>query len=157
MKKRSTVVKYSENVADKFQDYLTDEAAIIKNGFAEKIFFPVNHGEVMKIVLEASNTKTPITVSGGGTGLSGGRVPLGGWIIATDEMRRIEHNDLELWSDPETKIEYGVNLQNSDETNSLLTVPVSMTIQSIQNFVRERGWFFPPDPTERSAYIGGGY
>lgn len=155
MNKRSIVVKYFENIADKFQDYLTDEAAIIKNGFAEKIFFPVNQKEVTDIVLEASSTKTPITISGGGTGLSGGRVPLGGWIIATDEMRRINNNDQELWFDPETKIEYGVNLQTIDEANALLTVPVSMTIQSIQNYVREKGWFFPPDPTERSAFIGG--
>ncbi|MCE7734096.1 MAG: FAD-binding oxidoreductase [Candidatus Heimdallarchaeota archaeon] len=155
MKKRSIVVKYSENIADKFQDYLTDEAAIIKNGFADKIFFPVNQKEVIEIVLEASSTKTPITISGGGTGLSGGRVPLGGWIIATDDIIRIEHPEHEVWSDPETKIEYGLNLHSIDETNALLTVPVSMTIQSIQNYVRAKGWFFPPDPTERTAFIGG--
>ena len=37
----------------------------------------------------------------------------------------------------------------------MLTVPISITVKSIQNYVKEKGWFYPPDPTERTSFIGG--
>ncbi len=148
-------MKSYENVPDRFQNYLTDEAAIIKDGHADKIYFPTNRSEVIRVLMEGNNTSTPITISGGGTGLSSGRVPQGGWILATDDMKSIENINHEKWTDPETKIEYGVLLKEIDNEYAEFTVPVSMTIKAIQNYVREMGWFYPPDPTERSAFVGG--
>jgi D-lactate dehydrogenase (cytochrome) len=149
------LVKSFENVVERYQNYLTDEAAIVKDGHAEKIYFPNNESDVVEVLKEASNSSTPITISGGGTGLSSGRVPRGGWILATDDLKSIEDIRREKWTDPETKIEYGVLLKELDNEYAELNVPASMTIKAIQNYVREMGWFYPPDPTERSAFVGG--
>ncbi|MDH5403234.1 MAG: FAD-binding oxidoreductase, partial [Candidatus Heimdallarchaeota archaeon] len=109
------------------------------------------------IIKEANSIEIPVTISGGGTGLSGGRAPLGGWIIATDNMVTLEEDEGNSirWQDVEVKKTYQVHLEEINHNKALLTVPVSMTIKSIQNFVKDSGWFYPPDPTERSAFIGG--
>lgn len=149
------MVKYSESVLIDYADYLTDESGIVTDGHAEIIFFPTSESEVIEIVNKSKNDNVPVTVSGGGTGISGGRVPRFGWIIATDKMNSITNVKAEDWKDPETDLDYNLSLEEIDNKSALLTVPISITIKSIQNYVREQGWFYPPDPTERTSYIGG--
>lgn len=147
------LVKYSDNISGEYPDYLDDESGIVK-GKADRIYFPENELGIIEIIKEAKKSRIPITISGGGTGISGGRVPLKGWIIATDKMRSISDTEHEVWEDPETKIKYQVKLEENEE-NALLTIPVSMTVKAIQNYCREKKWFYPPDPTERTSFIGG--
>ncbi|MCY3410271.1 MAG: FAD-binding oxidoreductase [Candidatus Heimdallarchaeota archaeon] len=135
-----------------FEQYLVDEAALIK-GTADKIFFPRTPHQVAEIIIDANINKIPVSISGGGTGLSGGRVPLGGWIIATDKMVSVEKAT--GWRDPVSGIEYGLELIEVDDSTALLRVPVAMPLQSIQDFCKETGWYYPPDPTERTSFIGG--
>ena len=137
-----------------YQSYLNDESNIVTNGNADRIYFPQNESEVQEIVKNANQSSTPVTISGGGTGISGGRVPQSGWLIATDKMNVIEGIS-ELWTDPETKNEYHLLLKEIDSDTAVLTVPVSITVKAVQNYVREKGWFYPPDPTERTSYLGG--
>ncbi len=148
-------MKRFSDVANAFPDYLTDESHLMTSDNAEEILFPESTKEVQEIVQQANKLGKQITISGGGTGIAAGRVPLSGWIVATDEMRSVEGGI--SWTDPETGVTYSYKLQEVDENNALLTVPVSITVKSIQNLVRELGWFYPPDPTERSAFIGGNF
>ncbi len=146
-------MKVERAVLEKYPDYLNDESGLV-NGKADAIYFPENEEEVCQILKDASKRKTPVTVSGGGTGISGGRVPLEGWILATDLMRQIPLDGAETWVDEEFNERFSLKLiEYGDE--AILIVPVAMRLKSIQNFVRERGWFYPPDPTERSSFIGG--
>ncbi|MCE7734411.1 MAG: FAD-binding oxidoreductase [Candidatus Heimdallarchaeota archaeon] len=149
------MVKYYESVGTEYTDYLTDESGIVADGNADRIFFPTSESEVTEIILNSNNDKIPVTISGGGTGISGGRVPREGWIIATDQMNSITTKNSENWKDPETGLEYQLYLEKIDDKSGLLTVPISITVESIQNFVKEKGWFYPPDPTERTSFIGG--
>ncbi|HKZ41223.1 MAG TPA: FAD-binding oxidoreductase, partial [Candidatus Hodarchaeales archaeon] len=140
--------------------YLSDEAGIVK-GNAERIFFPETEEDIIELTKLATKARIPITISGGGTGISGGRVPLGGWIVATDKMRKLPSNDRsqefpkEIWNDPETGIGYEIRLETLDEDDALITVPVSMPLKALQAWSSRHGWFYPPDPTERSAFLGG--
>ncbi len=153
--------KHYDDVAGRFSGYLNDESGVVRDGRAERIYFPSTEKELREIVQEASVASVPVSVSGGGTGVSGGRVPRGGWILATDEMRTLSSKDEDqaskqwLWTDPETRTQYEVRLKTTPAGSALLTVPVSITVKGIQDLGRECGWFYPPDPTERSAFIGG--
>ncbi len=148
-------MKVSSNVKEDFPAYLNDEAKLLE-GTASKIYFPESESEITEILVEAYSSSTPITVSGGGTGISGGRVPLGGWIIATDKMTSLiqtSHKTV-FWTDPEFLERYELSVfEMGGET--ILRVPPAIRLKSIQNFCAENGLFYPPDPTERNAFIGG--
>jgi D-lactate dehydrogenase (cytochrome) len=151
-------VRSSIAVKIDYPEYLNDESGLISNGNAEKIFFPESENELIEIVKMSYSQKTPITISGGGTGISGGRVPLNGWIIATDNLTCISAenaNDKFQWSDQSTGKSYELELIIVSENEARFRVPVSISVKEIQNFCKEHGWFYPPDPTERTAYIGG--
>ena len=85
-----------KNHQEKIENYLTDESNMIKGGMASKIFFPRTEREVIEIVEKSKKYNTTITISGGGTGVAGGRVPLSGWIIATDKMLSIKRGDRKM-------------------------------------------------------------
>ena len=39
---------------------------------------------------EASAAGVPVTIAGGGTGVTGGGVPLGGWVLSVEKLNRLE-------------------------------------------------------------------
>ncbi|MEY3349550.1 MAG: hypothetical protein RLY46_1589, partial [Bacteroidota bacterium] len=89
--------------------------------------------EIMKICNTHSIHVTP---RGAGTGLSGGALPhLGGVLIATDRLNTI----LEI-----------------DEKNLQVTTEPGVITEVLQNAVKEKGLFYPPDPSSKgSCFIGG--
>ena len=116
---------------DEIQNYLSD-ASYLKGGNASEVVFPETADEIAKILAEATRTKTPVTVSGAGTGTVAGRVPLGGIVIATDKL-----NHIKSISSGSAIAEAGVRLID------------------LQRAVEPEGLLYPPDPTERSCFIGG--
>ena len=89
--------------------------------------------EVMKI---CNANKIPVTPRGAGTGLSGGALPhKGGVLISFERMNSI----LEI-----------------DERNLQVTTEPGVITEVLQNAVKEKGLFYPPDPSSRgSCFIGG--
>lgn len=91
--------------------------------------------EISKVVKYAYEHSIPIVARGSGTGLVGASVPIhGGIMIETTQMNKI----LEL-----------------DEDNLTLTVEPGVLLMEIGKYVEERDFFYPPDPGEKSATIGG--
>lgn len=91
--------------------------------------------EVSKIARYAYENNIPLVARGSGTGLVGGAVPIhGGIMINLSKMNKI----LEL-----------------DEENLTLTVEPGVLLMEIADFVEEQNLFYPPDPGEKSATIGG--
>ena len=72
-----------------------------------------------------------MTVGGAGTGVTGGRVPQGGWAISLDKLRRLEIRDGRAVAGA------GISL---------------LELQAAASATRQ---FYPPDPTERTASVGG--
>src|SRR5258707_13485415 len=119
---------------DEIQDYLSD-ASYLKGGNASRVVFPETVDDVAKILADATQTKTPVTISGAGTGTVAGRVPLGGIVIATDQLnhiRRVSRED----GGGRARAEPGVRLID------------------VQRSVEVEGFLYPADPTERSDFIG---
>ena len=70
--------------------YLED-ASGLKGGHAERVIVPPMNDEVVAAALrEASAAGIPVTVSGAGTGVAGGRVPFGGWVLSLEKFTRLE-------------------------------------------------------------------
>ena len=75
--------------ASEIARYLNDESAAFV-GTADRLYTPTDANEVAAILRQATEEKAAITISGAGTSITGARVPTGGgWILATDQLRRI--------------------------------------------------------------------
>jgi D-lactate dehydrogenase (cytochrome) len=117
---------------DEIQNYLIDASNF--KGTCDAVYFPENTEDISDILKNAYKNNTPVTVSGNGTGLTGGRVPEGGIVISTEKLNNIiEINDKELFA----IVEPGVMLSEFLDT------------------VKQKGLLYPPDPTEKNCFIGG--
>ena len=136
---------------DRIRNYLSDESAAF-HGRADELFLPANEAEVAEIVRSANRTRTLLTVSGGGTGITGSRVPMnGGAVLSVERMvcAGSEPQDgFEAAEGPEGSI-----LLNRDR--KLAVVPPGMTLSALDAILAWFGLLYPPDPTEMSAMIGG--
>ena len=116
------------------EDFCHDELASVHSR-PEVLVRPNSTEEVASLMAYASEHGIPVTPRGQGTGLVGGAVPLfGGLLLDMSGMNRI----LEL-----------------DEDNLTLTVEPGVLLMDIIKFVEEKDLFYPPDPGEKSATIGG--
>ena len=120
---------------DEIQDYLSD-ASFVRGGNALSVIFPETAEEVASILRDAKQTETPVTISGAGTGTVAGRVPFGGIVIATDKLNRIG------------------NLVPTDG-GGRITAEAGVRLIELQRTVESQGLIYPPDPTERTCFIGG--
>ncbi|MBV8897661.1 MAG: FAD-binding oxidoreductase, partial [Acidobacteriaceae bacterium] len=100
-------------------------------GSAEQVLVPATVDELREIVNEASRTNTPLTIAGAGTGLTGARVPHGGWVISLDRFRKLE-------------IEHGRAICGC-----------GVVLSDLQSAAARTRQFLGPNPTESSACIGG--
>ncbi len=117
-------------------DHLTDASRF--PGKADRIFFPGTEQEVAWILRKAAKENAPVTISGAGTGLTGARVPQGGFILCTERMNRI----LEARWDPA-------------RAEGHLSVQPGVLLKEMDEALDKKELFFPPDPGERQASIGG--
>src|SRR5437763_5832867 len=120
---------------DEIQNYLSD-ASYVRGGHATRVLFPESAEDVSTMLAEATAAQTPVTISGAGTGTVAGRVPFGGIVIATDKLNHIKGVRRE-YRGGTTIAESGVRLID------------------LQRAVESEGLLYPPDPTERTCFIGG--
>jgi len=116
------------------EDYSHDELGGVMSK-PEVMVEVLSTEEVSKIMKYAYANNIPVVVRGSGTGLVGASVAIyGGIMINMSKMNRI----LEL-----------------DEENLTLTVEPGVLLMEIAKFVQDHDLFYPPDPGEKSATIGG--
>lgn len=116
------------------EDFSHDELSGIKK-FPEVLIEVQSAEEVSRIMKYAYENNIPVTPRGAGTGLVGGAVAIhGGIMINLSKMNRI----LEL-----------------DQDNLTLTVEPGVLLMEVTKMVEEHDLFYPPDPGEKTATIGG--
>lgn len=124
-------VLFKENINE---DYSHDELGGIKK-MPDIVVQAINSEEISKVMKYAYEKGIPVTPRGSGTGLVGAAVPLeGGIVIDLSRMNKM----LEL-----------------DEENLTLTLEPGVLLMEISKYVEEFDLFYPPDPGEKSATIGG--
>lgn len=97
---------------------------------------PRTAAQISEILKVCNENKIPVTPRGAGTGLSGGALPqLGGVVISTERMNSI----LEI-----------------DEKNLQVITEPGVITEVLQDAVKAKKLFYPPDPASRgSCFIGG--
>ena len=128
-----------ERISDEHALYLRDESRSI--GKADFIAFPSCDADVREALAFARERGLPVTTQGGRTGLAAGAVPHSGLVLNLGRMDRIpgweRSGDAFL-----LRVQPGVLLVN------LRQYAASLRSQT-------GPFFFPPDPTETTASIGG--
>jgi D-lactate dehydrogenase (cytochrome) len=109
-----------------YQEYLHDESR--RTGFADRIVFPKSEDDIHAALQSGQN----ITIQGARTGVTAGAVPEGGLILNLSRMNRI-----------------------GDVEGDRITVQPGALLSEVRKTVEAAGLFFPPDPTETSASLGG--
>lgn len=112
---------------DETEDLVFRAAVVVEPGTTE---------EVSAILKLAAETGIPVTPRAGGTGLSGGALPVhGGILLSMKRFNRI----LEI-----------------DRANVMAVVEPGVITEVFQNAVEAEGLFYPPDPASRgSCHLGG--
>ena len=102
----------------------------------ELVIKPKTAEEISAILKICNKERIPVTPRGAGTGLSGGALPhLGGVLLSTERMNSI----IEI-----------------DERNLQVTTEPGVITEVLQDAVKEKKLFYPPDPSSRgSCFIGG--
>lgn len=112
---------------DETEDLHFRPDVILKPRTAEEI------SEVLKI---CNRYKIPVTPRGAGTGLSGGALPhLGGVLLSIERLNSII---------------------SIDERNLQVITEAGVITEVLQNGLKEKGLFYPPDPSSRGTCLIGG-
>ena len=136
---------------DRIRAYLCDESAAF-HGHADALFMPANEPELAELVRAANESRTLLTVSGGGTGITGSRVPLGGGAVVSVERM------ISVCREPPAGFELVEGPGHSillDKSGKAAIVPPAITLAALDAMLARFGLLYPPDPTEMSAMIGG--
>ena len=117
------------------ENYSRDEMPRLRPVLPEVVVKPEDTASVVKVLKLANEKNIPVTLRGGGTGLSGGAVPIyGGIVLSTERMNKI----LEI-----------------DEGNFTATVEPGVILADFYLAVDEHKLYYPLYPGQTSATIGG--
>ncbi|MCL2544694.1 MAG: FAD-binding protein [Clostridia bacterium] len=117
------------------QDYARDEMTEYGAFAPEAVLLPGSAEQVCAILAHCHRRGIPVTARGAGTGLCGGCVPVrGGVVLSLERMNRL----LEI-----------------DERNMIATVEPGLLLMEFAQRLAGTGLFYPPDPGEKSATLGG--
>ena len=140
-----------------YRQYLKDESRT--TGHAESISFPESEDALRADVKAYAQKGVAVTVQGARTGLAGGCVPYGGHILNTSSMDNIPGMEQGEDGTFYVRTQPAVPLAR---LRTLLTDKVMPTegwseegLAVYEAFKQAPEQFFPPDPTEASAFLGG--
>ncbi len=116
------------------EDYSHDELGDVHH-YPDVLVEALSAQEISQILRYANENLIPVVARGSGTGLVGGSVPIyGGIMICTSKMNKI----LEV-----------------DQDNLVATVEPGALLMELSAHVEGFDLFYPPDPGEKAATIGG--
>ncbi|MFA5142962.1 MAG: FAD-binding oxidoreductase [Candidatus Omnitrophota bacterium] len=111
-----------------------EDTSNLKGGYAEEVVIPEKVPELVSFMSGAFARKMPVTVSGGGTGTTGSRIPFGGAVVSMERLNRI--------------------IGLSDAMRSA-TVEAGVLVESLKVRAESSGLFYTSHPTESTAFVGG--
>ena len=116
-------------------DYHHDEMPDFGTHAPDAVVLVLTTQEVSEVMKFAYENNIPVTPRGAGTGLSGGAVPIhGGILLCTEKMNQILEWDLD---------------------NMTVVVEPGILVMELADAAIEKGVFYPPEPGEKTASIGG--
>ena len=133
------------------EQFMTDESGMFHASGLEAVYYPESEADLAQIMSAANDETSLVTLSGAGTGITGGRVAIyGGTIIATEHLCAPQPRD----TPPTTAEVYGRSYTiYVDEARKQAIVPAGIPIEVLAEMLPV-GLLYPPDPTETTALIG---
>ncbi|WP_434080932.1 FAD-binding oxidoreductase [Sanguibacter sp. Z1732] len=121
---------------DQVAPYCRDASRAVPDGPAHAVVLAADTADVSAALAWANEHRVPVSVRGGGTGLSGGAVSYpSGLVVSLEAMNRIIDIDM---------------------GNRLADVQAGVITADLDAAARERGLFFPPDPaSSRTSTVAG--
>ncbi|NQT89827.1 MAG: FAD-binding protein [Candidatus Omnitrophica bacterium] len=126
----------TKNDPNLIASYLEDYSNI-SGGFCDAVYFPETETDIRSILTSSAGKKIPITLTGAGTGVTGGRVPFGGSVLSLEKMDKIEE------------------IKALPTGEGIAVVQPGVILQDFLQKIDEQGLFYPPDPTEKTSFLGG--
>ncbi|MCG3220465.1 MAG: FAD-binding oxidoreductase [Candidatus Heimdallarchaeota archaeon] len=153
-------IRGDKKIAESYPGYLVDESKI-SGGHAQWLFFPTSEHEIVSIISKMKEEKQAITISAARTGIVGSAVPLlGGAVVSLERM-----NDFIGLGYEEEENRWFVRVQPNITLNEINEIVKLKKIEENQCILPEKNWiekfneeptmFYPIDPTEMTASIGG--
>ena len=120
---------------DGLTKYAKDETEYL-TFYPEVVLKPANTDEISKVMKYCNEHLIPVSARAAGTGLSGNSLCIYGGVMLTIERLN--------------------KILNIDEQNLQVTTEPGVITEHLQNTVKEKGLYYPPDPSSRgSSFIGG--
>ena len=143
-------------MSPEYADYLFDESRTM--GHADYIAFPADEEELRTVIRWCAEHKVPLTAQGALTGLAGGASPAGGLILNLQRMNRILGLRRAADGTYYLRVRPGLRLAQLRRALLLKAFDVSgwddASLETLRD-LRPGELFFPPDPTEPTASLGG--
>jgi D-lactate dehydrogenase (cytochrome) len=151
-----------ENITAEFPAYLTDESKLSCQPF-DHLFFPKSEAELSAVMKAMAGRGIKVTIAGARTGLVGGCVPNQGALVSLENFDRIKAFYYDAPSmEWRLRAQCAVSLRAIAAQLAAKTIPDiercadGMTLLEMDRFRQDPdSYFYPPDPTEMSASLGG--
>jgi len=111
-----------------------EDSSNLKGGSAQAVVFPENVAELSSFLKDANSKKIPVTISGGGTGTAGGRIPFGGYGLSMERFNRV--------------IDVSAGRMSA-------VVEAGAPVEGFKDACEKEGLFYTSHPTEKTAFVGG--
>jgi D-lactate dehydrogenase (cytochrome) len=155
-------VESSGEIIKNYSSYLADESKLSHQG-AECLFFPTTEAELSAIFREMAKRGIKVTLSAARTGIVGGAVPFGGAIVSLERFDNIiglrYDRSAREWL---VRLECGVTVRDLNTWAMKKNFPglyengSPETKRFLQEYREDHAtYFYPPDPTEMGAALGG--
>ena len=143
-------------MSPEYADYLFDESRTM--GSADYIAFPANETELAEVVRRCAENRIPLTAQGALTGLAGGASPERGLILNLQRMNRILGMRKGADDTYFVRVQPGLRLAQLRRALAVKAFDVAgwdeESLATLKE-IRPGQLFFPPDPTEPTASLGG--
>jgi FAD/FMN-containing dehydrogenase len=118
-------------VTPEIDSHYLEDVSGLRGGHAERVIVARDEAEVISTLRQADAAAIPVTIAGAGTGVTGARVPFGGWVLSLEKLNRLEVH-----------------------AGYAIAGPGAL-LRDVHAAAQRSGQFYPPDPTETSSAIGG--
>ncbi len=109
--------------------YLTDASGY--HGAGDRLCIPSDEAGVVAVLNAAREQRALVTIAGAGSGLTGARVPQGGWVLSLEKFRGLQIGP------------------------GRARAGAAVTLLEIRDAAAPTHQFYAPDPTEIAASVGG--
>jgi D-lactate dehydrogenase (cytochrome) len=155
-------VKGYDRICAEYPTYLTDESKLSPQPF-DYLLFPMDEAELAAVLNHMAEHKINVTIAAARTGLVGGCVPPKGALVSLENFDRVQGLDYDSEADEwQVRAQCAVNLRSlgtqiaSKNFTDVQRCGDQAALEALTRFKADSNeYFYPPDPTEMSASIGG--